>query len=214
MWGKSESLYPLYAYTPTAVLLRAMLRVYAAWNGQSYVALPGGLTRVSTEDSSLVVSMHLGGKSEDTWVLGTRKEPSALRQSSLQVPILQTKEDLPSRLADSLFWLGRYVERVEARVRLVRTLWPAISSEEDFGQAVSLETAIRVLAGLAYLPAETTDESVGEQRWSVQVQSAFGGFSACHPASSNRPASGKRTRGRDFSGTQAGAQGFECRQVT
>jgi uncharacterized alpha-E superfamily protein len=113
--------------------------------------------------------MHLGGKSKDTWVLGAPTEAeSARRQSSLQVPILQTTEDLPSRLADNLFWLGRYAERVEARVRLVRTLWPAISSEEDFGQTVSLETAIRVLAGLTYLPAETTAASVGEQRWSVQ----------------------------------------------
>jgi uncharacterized alpha-E superfamily protein len=158
------------AYTDSGIVPRhGVLRVYAVWNGQSYTALPGGLTRVSTEDSSLVVSMHLGGRSKDTWVLGGPEEAAtAGRQSSVQVPLLQSKEDLPSRVADNLFWLGRYVERVEARVRLLRTLWPAISSEEDFGQAVSLETAIRVLSGLAYLPAETAASSVGEQRWSVQ----------------------------------------------
>jgi uncharacterized circularly permuted ATP-grasp superfamily protein/uncharacterized alpha-E superfamily protein len=145
-----------------------VLRVYAAWNGQSYTALPGGLTRVSMQDSSLVVSMHLGGKSKDTWLLGGPEEAvSARRQSSLGVPVRQ-KEELPSRVADNLFWLGRYAERVEARVRMVRTLWPALSSEEDFGRSVSLETAIRVLAGLAYLPPETSAGSVGEQRWSVQ----------------------------------------------
>ena len=157
-------------YTETGIIPRhAVLRIYAAWNGQSYVALPGGLTRVSTEDSSLVVSMHLGGRSKDTWVLGDRKEAaSARRLTSVHLPIAQRHDDLPSRLADNLFWLGRYVERVEARVRLARTLWPAISSEEDFGQAVSLETAIRVLGGLGYLPLETSAESVGEQRWSVQ----------------------------------------------
>jgi uncharacterized circularly permuted ATP-grasp superfamily protein/uncharacterized alpha-E superfamily protein len=157
-------------YTDGGIVPRhAVLRVYAAWNGQSYAALPGGLTRVSTQDSSLVVSMHLGGGSKDTWVLGNPEEAVPARsQSSLHVPVLQSKEDLPSRVADNLFWLGRYVERVEARVRLLRTLWPAISSEEDFGRAVSLETAIRVLAGLAYLPAETSAASVGEQRWSVQ----------------------------------------------
>jgi uncharacterized circularly permuted ATP-grasp superfamily protein/uncharacterized alpha-E superfamily protein len=147
----------------------AVLRVYAAWNGQSYVALPGGLTRVSTEDSSLVVSMHLGGRSKDTWVLGDQRQAaSTRRQTFLQSSAPQNNEDLPSRLADNLFWLGRYVERVDARVRLARSLWPAISSEEDFGQAVSLETAIRVLGGLAYLPVETSAGSVGEQRWSVQ----------------------------------------------
>jgi len=46
-----------------------VLRVFAAWNGSSYVVMPGGLTRVSTEDRSLVVSMQLGGGSKDTWVL-------------------------------------------------------------------------------------------------------------------------------------------------
>jgi uncharacterized circularly permuted ATP-grasp superfamily protein/uncharacterized alpha-E superfamily protein len=147
----------------------AVLRVYAAWNGNSYVVLPGGLTRVSTQDSSLVVSMHLGGGSKDTWVLGGSAEAaSARRQSSVQIPDQQSALDLPSRVADNLFWLGRYAERVEARVRFVRALWPALSSEEDFGRAVSLETAIRLLAGLAYLPPGTSATSLGEQRWFVQ----------------------------------------------
>ena len=156
-------------YTDHGIVPRHLvLRVYASWNGQSYAALPGGLTRVSMQDSSLVVSMHLGGRSKDTWVLGGPEEAtSARRQSSLGAPVRQ-KEDLPSRVADNLFWLGRYAERVESRVRMVRTLWPALSSEEDFGRTVSLETAIRVLAGLAYLPPETSAGSVGEQRWSVQ----------------------------------------------
>jgi uncharacterized alpha-E superfamily protein len=113
--------------------------------------------------------MHLGGGSKDTWVVGgSAGAASARRQSSLQVPLEQSPEDLPSRVADNLFWLGRYAERVEARVRFVRTLWPALSSEEDFGRAVSLETAIRMLAGLAYLSPGTSASSLGEQRWSVQ----------------------------------------------
>ena len=49
-----------------------VVRVFAAWNGESYTVLPGGLTRVSTADKSLVVSMQLGGGSKDTWVLGDR----------------------------------------------------------------------------------------------------------------------------------------------
>src|SRR5213078_3533167 len=141
----------------------------AAWNGKSYVVLPGGLTRVSTHDSSLVVSMHLGGGSKDTWVLdGSEEAMPARRQSSLQVPVQPSKEDLPSRVADNLFWLGRYAERVEARVRFVRALWPALSSEEDFGRAVSLDTAVRMLAGLGYLSPATSATSLGEQRWAVQ----------------------------------------------
>src|SRR5262249_48347155 len=118
---------------------------------------------------SFVVSMHLGGGSKDTWVLGSPNETaSARRQSSLQVPVQPSPGDLPSRVVDNLFWLGRYAERVEARVRSVRALWPALSSEEDFGRTVSLETAIRVLAGLGYLSPAILSASLGEQRWSVQ----------------------------------------------
>ncbi|HLQ76951.1 MAG TPA: circularly permuted type 2 ATP-grasp protein [Terriglobia bacterium] len=146
-----------------------MLRVYAAWNGRSYSVLPGGLTRVSTQDSSLVVSMQLGGESKDTWVLGNSDEPPLTRrQLSLPTGTHATKRDLPSRVADNLLWLGRYAERVEFRVRLVRALLPSLSGEEDYGRAVSLETATRLLVGMGYLPPETTKDSLGEQRWQVQ----------------------------------------------
>ena len=50
-----------------------VLRVFATWDGESYSVLPGGLTRVSTADKSLVVSMQQGGGSKDTWVIGAEK---------------------------------------------------------------------------------------------------------------------------------------------
>jgi uncharacterized circularly permuted ATP-grasp superfamily protein/uncharacterized alpha-E superfamily protein len=147
----------------------AVLRVYAAWNGESYAVMPGGLTRVSSQQSSLVVSMQAGGASKDTWVLGGSDSAAAQRrQLSASNGAQPIKTDLPSRVADNLFWLGRYTERVEASVRVVRALLPALSPEEDFGRGVSLETAIRVLAGLKYLPEETAAASIGEQRWFMQ----------------------------------------------
>ena len=39
--------------------------------------------------------------------------------------------DLPSRIADNLFWLGRYVERVEMVVRLARAILSRVSQESD-----------------------------------------------------------------------------------
>jgi uncharacterized alpha-E superfamily protein len=147
----------------------AVLRVFAAWNGSSYSVMPGGLTRVSTQEASLVVSMHLGGGTKDTWVLGNAVERvSSRRQLSLGIESQPSNGDLPSRVADNLFWLGRYAERVEARVRFVRALLPSLSGEEDFGRAVSLETAVRLLEGLRYLPEDTSKASIGEQRRSVQ----------------------------------------------
>ena len=146
-----------------------MLRVYAAWNGSSYSVMPGGLTRVSTQDSSLVVSMQLGGESKDTWVLGNTEEPPlSRRQLSLPMGANASKRDLPSRVAENLLWLGRYAERVEERVRFVRALLPSLSGEEDYGHTVSLETATRLLSKMEFLPPETTMASLGEQHWQVQ----------------------------------------------
>jgi uncharacterized alpha-E superfamily protein len=148
-----------------------MLRVYAAWNGNSYSIMPGGLTRVSTQADPLVVSMQLGGSSKDTLVLGSVEETAtpSWRPSPQEAQTDPLSGDLPSRVADNLFWLGRYAERVEARVRLVRALLPALSGEEDFGRAVSLETAIGFLSGLSYLPEPLSPlASVGEQVWIVQ----------------------------------------------
>jgi uncharacterized alpha-E superfamily protein len=131
--------------------------------------MPGGLTRVSTQDSSLVVSMQLGGESKDTWVLGTAEEPPlSRRQLSLPMGANASKRDLPSRVAENLLWLGRYAERVEERVRFVRALLPSLSGEEDYGHAVSLETATRLLSKMDLLPPETMTASLGEQHWQVQ----------------------------------------------
>jgi uncharacterized circularly permuted ATP-grasp superfamily protein/uncharacterized alpha-E superfamily protein len=146
-----------------------IVRVYASWNGRSYSVLPGGLTRVSSQDSSRSVSMQLGGGSKDTWILSGIEEPAPVRRSTTlpRGPRVAARE-LPSRVADNLFWLGRYTERVESRVRFARALLPTLSGEEDFGHVASLETATRLLAGLGYLPPETALASLGEQHWQVQ----------------------------------------------
>ena len=145
-----------------------VLRVFAAWDGRSYVVMPGGLTRVSTEQS-LVVTMQLGGGSKDTWVLGRRELQSpTMAAEAVSIDPQANKGNLASRVADNLYWLGRYCERVEARVRLVRALLPALSGEEDFGSSASLETALHLLAGLRCLPREDLPVSIAEQQWMVQ----------------------------------------------
>ncbi len=144
-----------------------VVRVFAAWNGSGYSVLPGGLTRVSTEDKSLVVSMQMGGGSKDTWVLGRSKEPVHLDRPSLFAAPRLTWA-LPSRVADNLFWMGRYTERVEAGVRLVRALLPGLSGEEDFGKSSSLEAIVGILTGLHYLSPEFASASIGQQRYHVR----------------------------------------------
>ena len=146
-----------------------VLRVFAVWDGQSYTVMPGGLARVATETSSHRLPLLLGGASKDTWVLGCAEEPSpGTSLPPVSIDTYSSRGTLPSRVADSLFWLGRYSERVEANVRLLRALLPALSAEEDFGRAITLETAVYLLVGLSFLPPEDANASLAEQRWRVQ----------------------------------------------
>jgi uncharacterized alpha-E superfamily protein len=146
-----------------------VVRVFAAWDGESYTILPGGLTRVSTADKSLVVSMQQGGGSKDTWVLGTEKDEETAKTLAAESAVIpRGTGELPSRAADNLFWLGRYAERVEDNVRLVRTLLPGLSGEADFGRTASLETVSQLLANMGYLAEEFPSASLAQQRWQLQ----------------------------------------------
>src|SRR4051812_411740 len=124
----------------------ASLRAFVARAGDGYVALPGGLTRVSSSKNSLVVSMQRGGGSKDTWVLasGLPSSLSLLRPAGGKIEIVRTGPDLPSRVADNLFWLGRYAERAEGTARLLRSVIMRLT-DDAFG-ARSAELAVLLLA--------------------------------------------------------------------
>lgn len=143
----------------------AGLRVFAARDGEAYTVMPGGLTRVAGETSP-VVSMQLGAGSKDTWVFEGEAEPPPAPRPTLTVRPGRTS--LPSRVADNLYWLGRYAERVDSGVRLVRSLLPALSGEEDFGRAASLETVVLLMTGLRFLPETVPQMPLGQQRWHLQ----------------------------------------------
>jgi len=100
-----------------------VLRTYVLNTGNGWIAMPGGLVRVAGSEGP-VVSMQRGGHSKDAWVLwdGPIDTFSLLRPRSEPVELRRGTADLPSRVADNLFWLGRYAERAENIARLLRTL--------------------------------------------------------------------------------------------
>jgi uncharacterized alpha-E superfamily protein len=113
--------------------------------------------------------MQQGGGSKDTWVLGTEKDEETAKTLPAESAVIpRGTGELPSRAADNLFWLGRYAERVEDNVRLVRTLLPGLSGEADFGRTASLETVSQLLANMGYLAEEFPSASLAQQRWQLQ----------------------------------------------
>jgi uncharacterized alpha-E superfamily protein len=104
---------------------RFVVRAYLAAADGSYTVMPGGLTRTSGSAESMVVSLQKGGGSKDTWIVsdGPVPEVTLLAAASLPVELSRGGGDLPSRVADDLFWLGRYVQRAESIVRLARCVF-------------------------------------------------------------------------------------------
>ena len=98
-----------------------VLRTYVLDTGDEWIAMPGGLVRVAGDESP-VVSMQRGGHSKDAWVLWDKPVDtfSLLRRRNEAVELRRMSTDVPSRMADNLFWLGRYAERCECIARLLR----------------------------------------------------------------------------------------------
>ena len=134
-----------------------VLRVYvSATNDGSYVLMPGGLTRITSSLDSLIVSMQHGGGSKDTWVLGEGpvSQTTLMPSASVKLEVSRATFELPSRVADNLFWLGRYVERVEFAVRVTRAILARINQESDATSAAGIRASVRTLIALGHLPAD------------------------------------------------------------
>ena len=111
--------------------------------------MPGGLIRVSASGDRLGDSMLAGEGSKDVWVLsdGPVTPVSLLHPRDTPVPLRRSGNDLPSRVADNLYWLGRHVERAEGAVRLLRSMVLRLTSESRLGEPAG--TAARCWQALA-----------------------------------------------------------------
>jgi|SoiMethySBSTD1v2_1073268.scaffolds.fasta_scaffold101576_1 uncharacterized circularly permuted ATP-grasp superfamily protein/uncharacterized alpha-E superfamily protein len=107
------------ALVPSAVVLRC----FVIAEGGSYRVLPGGLAREPAGDTALRSLDRLNGTLKDVWVLAEDAADVQIPTSRRfhQIAIERGGADLQSRVADNLYWLGRYVERLDNDARLLRT---------------------------------------------------------------------------------------------
>src|ERR1700712_3871082 len=111
-----------------------VLRVFAAATQDGWTIMPGGLCRIADQLDARAVSMGDGTRAADVWVVSDKAVPTTtLLPASDSVRIRRVAGVLPSRAADNLFWLGRYLERAEATLRLVR----ALGLQRDAGKGSS-----------------------------------------------------------------------------
>lgn len=127
-----------------------LLRTFMVSSGRSVPKLiPGGLGRIAPEAPAYEVSMPQGGHSKDVWVAGTSASPiedTIAHAEHSRIVIRRSQENLPSRLADNLFWLGRYIERTESLLRGMLVLMRGL---QECGQREDAADLLPLLEGIA-----------------------------------------------------------------
>ena len=124
------------------------LRIFAFHNGGAWQTLPGGLCRVASQPDGLAESMAAGQRSKDVWVLsdGPVETITLLPDRRPALQLRRTVTDLPSRVADHLYWLGRLTERAEAQVRQVRSVIARFTTEVQPATRDDLRVMVRALS--------------------------------------------------------------------
>ena len=152
---------------PLPVSLRAFL---VADGKGGYCVMPGGLARVSPDSGGKFISMQTGGSSKDTWIPSATPvaELTLLHGTGQNVELRRTGNNLPSRLADNFFWLGRYSERADATSRLLRSALLRFNPERTGGALPLLTPLLQTLetqgqlSGISTRPELWTNAEVFE----------------------------------------------------
>ncbi len=99
-----------------------VLRLFLMHDGAAWRMMPGGVAWVLAPGAHPGEALPADAVFKDVWVLSQENAdiigPEPVQQK--RVPLRRSSGDMPSRVADDFFWLGRYVERLEAQARLGR----------------------------------------------------------------------------------------------
>ncbi|MCR9254597.1 MAG: circularly permuted type 2 ATP-grasp protein [Alphaproteobacteria bacterium] len=97
------------------------VRLFLARSEDGWQVMPGGYARVGRTQDPNAITLQRGGSVADVWVVSDRPVDAESMLPAPAAPYIRAEPGiLPSRAADNLYWLGRYVERAEFVMRLVR----------------------------------------------------------------------------------------------
>ncbi|WP_223423841.1 circularly permuted type 2 ATP-grasp protein [Tateyamaria pelophila] len=127
------------------------IRISLGRTEDGWAVMPGGYARISAGNDAKALAMQRGGKVADVWVTSPKRveTPSLLAVQKNTVTRSLTHSLLPSRAADNLFWLGRYVERSEQNMRMFRAYFARIADGADHGDIMPLYLRDQLMNGVA-----------------------------------------------------------------
>jgi uncharacterized circularly permuted ATP-grasp superfamily protein/uncharacterized alpha-E superfamily protein len=130
------------------------VRAFLARKGEGYHVMPGGLARVNGSPDGIFLDVNTEQASKDVWVTSSAAPVTLIPPAmpDRRVTLRRGGLDLPSRLLDDLYWLGRNVERADMSARLLRGAFDRLSSEGGKGRETDLDAVVGALEKLEVLP--------------------------------------------------------------
>ncbi|MGE3245702.1 MAG: circularly permuted type 2 ATP-grasp protein [Beijerinckiaceae bacterium] len=118
------------------------IRIFVARVGSGWKVMPGGFARIGATDDPTAIAMRQGGSTADVWIVSDKPVVADTMLPGGDTPHLRMQPTvLPSRAADNLLWLGRYVERTEASMRVLRAYHGRINEAPETGSPLLSEIA-------------------------------------------------------------------------
>lgn len=126
-----------------------------------WMVMPGGLARISADERFASVTLQTGAGAKDVWIVGASIDQPQRRRGGGSVIMPDgagdtgpRMGDLPSRAADHLFWVGRYAERADTAVRVLRAAARRLSDDAHPGAEEELVPLLRLMGFIGMIPTE------------------------------------------------------------
>nr|WP_321506879.1 circularly permuted type 2 ATP-grasp protein [uncultured Celeribacter sp.] len=136
------------------------VRVFAARTAQGWQFMKGGYARIGKSGDATALAMQRGGSVADVWVVSDRALPDvhpAAREDGDFRRV--TPGVLPARAADNMYWLGRYLERTEDAVRLIRAYHTRLAATDNLNDP-QLKMLGNYLAGYGFDLSQPVPEAL------------------------------------------------------
>lgn len=162
------------------------LRVYLVATPDGYKVMPGGLVRVATGAEGRFITMQRGGSSKDVWVLSDKpvSDVSLLHSVGQAVELRRVGNNLPSRLADNFYWLGRYCERADSSSRLLRSALNRFNPESTGSTLPVLMPLLQTLESQGQLQMPPPEQKTTAETLEAELLAAI--FDPQRPGSLHR----------------------------
>jgi uncharacterized alpha-E superfamily protein len=136
------------------------VRLFVSKTSTGYHVMPGGLAMTVDPDRAVALTAP-DGHTRDVWVLSDAEQGphvSLWRPTVETARVERSQRVIQSRVADDLFWLGRYSERADWTMRVLRSALRRV--EEDNGPATGRRAARKCLEILLAKNAPATAPDV------------------------------------------------------